>query len=123
MLTIENYEGLSRTFIVNGKEWYIGYISQDDDDSVWNDPTYEINTFPKEQPEDKELTWEAGMIIRIYRKLEEGKSKYFVDNQEDGSGSYVSINDLQNKDKFIKFIQTMITKVQNRQNKKLLKLK
>jgi hypothetical protein len=121
MLTIENYDGLSRTFIVNGKEWYIGYISQCDDDSIFDDPTYEINTFPKEQPEDKELTWEAGMIIRIYRKLEEGKSKYFVDNQEDGSGSYISIKDLQNKDKFIKFIQNMITKVQNRQNKNLLK--
>ena len=122
MLTIENYEGLSRsTFIVNEKEWYIGYISQDDDDSVWDEPTYEINTFPKEQPEDKELTWETGMIIRIYRKLEVGKLKYFVSNGEDGSGSYLGIKDLQNKDKFIKFIQNMISKVQNRQNKKLLK--
>jgi len=122
MLTIENYDGLSgSTFIVNKKEWYIGYINQCDDDSVWDEPTYEINTFPKEQPEDKELTWETGMIIRIYRKLEEGKSKYIVDNQEDGRGSYISIKDLQNKDKFIKFIQNMITKVQNRQNKNLLK--
>ena len=122
MLTIENYHGLSgSTFMVNGKEWYIHYINQCDDDSIWDDPTYEINTFPKEEPEDKELTWETGMIIRIYRKLQEGKSKYIVDNQEDGRGSYISIKDLQNKDKFIKFIQNMITKVQNRQNKNLLK--
>ena len=122
MLTIENYSGLSgSTFMVNGKEWFILYITEDADDSVWDCPTYSINTFPKEAPEDKELTWEAGMIVTIDRKLEEGKSKYFVSNMEDGSGSYVSINDLQNKDKFIKFIQTMITKVQNRQNKKLLK--
>jgi hypothetical protein len=122
MLTIENYSGLSgSTFMVNGKEWFILYITEDADDSVWDCPTYSINTFPKEAPEDKELTWEAGMIVTIDRKLEEGKSKYFVSNMEDGSGSYVSINDLQNKDKFIKFIQTMITKVQNRQNKKYLK--
>jgi len=122
MLTIENYSGLSgSTFMVNGKEWFILYITEDADDSVWDCPTYSINTFPKEAPEDKELTWEAGMIVTIDRKLEEGKSKYFVSNMEDGSGSYVSINDLQNKDKFIKFIHSMITKVQNRQNKKYLK--
>lgn len=124
MLTIENYSALSGSaFIVNEKEWYILYITEDVDDSVWDCPTYSINVFPKEEPKDKELTWEVGMIIRIDRKLEEGKLKYFVSNGEDGSGSYVSINDLQNKDKFIKFIQTMITKVQNRQNKKYLKLK
>ena len=63
------------------------------------------------------------MIITIDRKLEEGKSKYLVCSIEDGSYSYLGIKDLQNKDKFIKFIQNMITKVQNRQNKKLLKLK
>ena len=124
MLTIENYNGLGgSTFMVNGKEWFILYITEDAYDSVWDCPTYSINTFPKEEPEDKEPTWEAGMIVTIDRKLEEGKSKYFVSNMEDGSGSYVSINDLQNKDKFIRFIQTMITKVQNRQNKKYLKLK
>jgi hypothetical protein len=124
MLTIENYSGLSgSTFIVNEKEWYILYITEDADDSFWDCPTYSINTFPREEPKDKELTWEAGMIITIDRKLEEGKSKYLVCSIEDGSYSYLGIKDLQNKDKFIKFIQNMITKVQNRQNKKLLKLK
>jgi hypothetical protein len=109
MLTIENYEGLDRsTFMVHNEEWSVGFVRDMQDDSVWDEPFYSFDVYPKTNNMDY-------IEIRIDRRLEENKTEYLVWNgEEDTVFRYLGTDCLKNKDFFLQFVKDMIIEIKNK---------